>query len=359
MPWDRLAASFRQHPRIARAAKAAFATAVAWAVVQPMGGVAADYPYYAPLGALIAVSRTVADSVRGSLQGLLAIVLGSALALGIGMVDVPEVAAVGIAVATATLVAGWWRVGAKADWVPLTALFVLIVGNEHPLGYAMAYLGLTALGACVGIAVNLAFPPIPLTATQSSVTRLRRELSDQLEELAQGLLQETPPDAEGWSRRQRAIRPLTLQMRDMVAQATEARRGNWRIARWQREADRQYEQARALEQLAFLVEQMTSFVVVTENAERDEVALGPSLRPYAAHAFQETADTLRSVGEEGVDVALLREADAALSRLVDEVRDLRARQNSDLFGASTIVMTLRRAIGSLAPPELEEELPSA
>jgi len=359
MPWDRLTTSIREHSRIARAARAACATAVAWAAVQPLGGVAADYPYYAPLGALIAVSSTVADSVRGSLQGLLAIVLGSALALGIGMVDVPEVAAVGVVVAVGILVAGWWRVGGKADWVPLTALFVLIVGNEHPVGYAMAYLGLTALGACLGIAVNLAFPPIPLTPTQSSVTRLRGELADQLEELAQGLLQETPPDAEGWARRRRAIRPLTMEMRDMVAHATEARRGNWRIARWQREADRQYEQARALEQLAFLVEQMTSLVVVTENAERDEVALGPSLRPYAAHAFQETAETLRSVDGEGVDVELLREADAALSRLVAEVRDLRARQNSDLFGASTIVMTLRRAIGSLAPRELEQELPSA
>jgi uncharacterized membrane protein YgaE (UPF0421/DUF939 family) len=359
MSWDRLAGPLRQHPRIARAAKAAFATAVAWAVVQPMGGIAADYPYYAPLGALIAVSSTVAESVRGSLQGLLAILLGSSLALGIGLLDVPEVAAVGVVVAGGTLLAGWWRVGGKADWVPLAALFVLIVGHEHPLGYAMAYLGLTALGAGVGIAVNLVFPPIPLTPTQWSVTRLRRELADQLEDLAQGLLQETPPDAAGWAQRRRAIRPLTAEMREMVAQATEARRGNWRIGRWQREADRQYQQARALEQLAFLVEQMTSFVVVTENAERDEVALGPSLRPYAAHAFQETAETLRSVDGEGVDVDLLREADAALSRLVDEVRDLRARQNSDLFGASTIVMTLRRTISSLSPSELEHQLPTA
>jgi hypothetical protein len=40
------------------------AAAVAWLVVLPFVGVADDYAYYAPLGAVIAVSATVARSWR-------------------------------------------------------------------------------------------------------------------------------------------------------------------------------------------------------------------------------------------------------------------------------------------------------
>jgi len=359
VPGSRLAVEIRQHPRIALAVKASLATAAAWAIVHPMGGLADRYPYYAPLGAVIAVGTTVAGSVRESIRGLLAILLGAALALSIGLLGVSVIAGLGIVVAVGTLVGGWWRVGAKGDWVPLTALFVLIIGRQDAVDYAIAYLGLTSLGAAVGIGVNLAFPPLPLTPTQSTVTRLRNKLAEQLEDLAEGLLQETPPDDHEWSERRRSIRPLTLQMRDMVAHATEARRGNWRVGRWRHEADRQYQQARALEQLAFLVEEMTTFVIAHESAQREEVPLGPQLRPYAAHAFQETAETLCSFDGDGLDLDALREADRALSRLTEEVRRIRAENNSDLFGAGTIVMTLRRAITALAPIDLDERIRSA
>lgn len=349
MPTKGLAGLIRQHPQIALAVRAALATSVAWALVQPLGGFAADYPYYAPLGAIIAVGTTVAGSVREALRGLLAIMLGAGVALGIRTLDLSEIVGVGIVVATGTLVGGWWRFGTKADWVPLTALFVLIIGSRDAVDYAVAYLLLTTMGAVVGIGVNLAFPPLPLTPAQSSVTRLRSQLAEQLEELAEGLLLESPPDDEGWSERSRAIRPLTLQMHEMVARATEARRGNWRAGRWRREADRQYQQARALEQLAVLVEQMTSFVTAHEAAGRDEVPLGATLRPYAAHAFQETSEVLRSVDGVEVDIDDLHEADAAVCRLAEELRSVREQTGSDLFGAGTVVVALRRVIDSLAP----------
>jgi uncharacterized membrane protein YgaE (UPF0421/DUF939 family) len=357
LSYARLQQTVREHPRIALAAKAALATAGAWALVQPLGGPADDYPYYAPLGAMIAVGTTVAGSVRESLQSLLAIVLGAGLALVIGMAGAPEIAGVGIVVAVGTLMGGWWRTGSKSDWVPLTALFVLIIGNPDPIDYAIAYLGLTTLGAAVGIGVDLAFPPLPLTPTQSSVARLRSRLAEQLDELADGLLQETPPDHDGWHSRRREIRPLTLEMHDMVRQATEAMRANWRAGRWRHEADRQYRQAKALEQLAFLVEQMTLFLTAREQAEREEVPLGPDLRPYAAHAFQETAETLRFADAPVVEQEGLRDMQAAVTRLAEEVRAVRDRTGGDLFGAGSVVLTLRRVIDSISPEDTPDAAP--
>ena len=349
----------REHPRVALAVKSATATSLAWAVVQSFGDLAHQHPYYAPLGAILAVDTTVASSVRDSLQGLLAIVLGAALGLAFGFADITEVVSVGLVVAGATVLGAWSRVGSKGSWVPLAGVFVLIIGGHNAIGYATDYVLLTALGAVVGLLVNLAFPSLPLSPAQAEVSLLRRQLAEQLDDLAEGLLQETPPDFDGWRRRRRDIRSLTMEMHDMVAQTMEARRGNWRVHRWRKQVDEQYEQARSMEQLAFLVEEMTSFVTWHERAEQDHVALGPDLRPYVAHAFQEMAETLRTMDGDTIDLDRLSDADAALCRLVEEVRTVRAKTDSDLFGAATVVMTLRRAITALAPSDFVDEMSSA
>ena len=150
-------------------AKAALAAALAWLAVQPMGGVANDYPYYAPLGALIAVTSTVAGSVRESLQGLAAILTGAALAILTLQTDLPVVADLAVVVGIGTAVSGWHRYGAMASWVPVAGLFVLIIGRGDAVDYATAYLGLTSLGAAIGIALNIAFPPLALKRMTNSV----------------------------------------------------------------------------------------------------------------------------------------------------------------------------------------------
>ncbi len=67
----------------AQSLKAAVAAGLAWVLVLPLGGVADAYPYYAPLGAVIAVSSTVAGSLRSSLQAVVSIAIGAAIAVGV------------------------------------------------------------------------------------------------------------------------------------------------------------------------------------------------------------------------------------------------------------------------------------
>lgn len=346
----------RQHLNLSL--KAALAAALAWLAVKPLWGAADEFPYYAPLGAVIAVTSTVAGSVREALQALAAISVGATLTLTVMLTGLPVVADLAVVVALGTALSGWHRFGSKAAWVPISGLFVLIIGRGDPVDFVVAYLGLTGLGAAVGIALNVAFPPLTLAPMADSVTRLRGLLADQLEDLADGLLRDEAPTSEEWRDRLRAIRPTTEEMQRVVGHATDGRRANWRARRWSAHAEHRYQQARALQQVAFLIEDITALVTDQERAERESVALGPSLRPYAARAMCALADVLRSVEGETADPEQLRMADRAVLELAEAIREARSRSSSDLFAAGTVVTGARRALASLVPDDLRGDLPS-
>ena len=347
-----------RHPQIVLAAKVAVAVAIAWVVVQPIPGVADKYPYYAPMGAVIAVSGTVAGTFRDSAQSVAAILLGAPIAWLVDLAFPTNVATLAAVVALATLLSRCSWLGDKGGWAPVAAVFVLLVGRGQPGSYVAAYLGLTALGATIGLAVDVAFPALPINATKSVVTELRETLAEQLDDLADGLLREGPPNQGQWHERRRAIAPLVTRMRQMVDHTAEARRGNWRAGRWRSEAELLNRQAHAMEELAGQVRTMTGMVTEHERAELDKVAMGPSVRPYAAHALQAMADTLRSVDGSAADPELLHRMDDALQRFVDEIRVTRDATGDDMFAAGELVMTLRRAVAALTPEELADALPS-
>ena len=338
--------------------KAALAAALAWLAVQPLWGVADEYPYYAPLGAVIAVTTTVAGSVRESVQSVLAIFTGAALALGAVLTPLPTVAELALVVAIGTALSAWPRFGTKASWVPISALFVLIIGHGDAIDYAIAYLGLTGLGAVIGIVLNVTFPPLALNPMADSIHRLRGLLAEQLDELAEGLRSEEPLTAEEWAARERSIRPTTEEMQRVVGHATDARRANWRARRWDDHAQKRYHQARALQQVAFLIEDLTALVVEYERSEKDRVALGPALRPHAAQTLTSLAECLRSVKHDRADPDCLRASDAAVTDLAEAIRAARRDSDEDLFAAGALVTGTKRTLASLVPDELRDEIPA-
>lgn len=347
-----------RHPRVPQALKAAVAAAAAWTVVQPFPGIADEYPYYAPLGAVIAVSTTVAGSVRASAQGVLAILLGAAVARAVDLVVPVSWAALAVAVLVGSLLAGWHRLGTMAAWLPTSVIFVLILGDGDPLGFIVAYGGLTLLGAAIGVGINLAFPPLHLTASLATLKHCRGILADQLVDLAEGLRFESAPSRQDWRERERAIEPVVAEVRAMVGQVAEAMRANWRAKARQEEAERQYRQAQALGQLSFLVEDIRSLLVNAEHAERSRVALGPSLRPPAAEALDRMAQMLRSVQDSSAGLEQVEAADFSLRHLSDVILRERERTGDDMFEAGSLVVSLRRAIESLVPASLADRLPS-
>jgi uncharacterized membrane protein YgaE (UPF0421/DUF939 family) len=347
-----------RHPHLVRALRTALAAAVSWLLVMPIPGPADRYPYYAPLGAVVAVSTTVAGSIRGSLQGVLALMIGAGLALVVEPVVPWEVLALAIVVGLGSLIGGWPRLGSMASWVPISAMFVLIVGRSDPGQYVTAYLGLTALGAVDGVIANLAFAPLPLSRTGAQVTKVRVTLAEQLRDLAGGLRHDNPLTRDQWEERHHALIPVTRQMSEMVAEASEARRANWRARHWRQTADQQYERARSLGQLAFLVEDVTELLATHEVADTQHIALGRRLRPPTADVLDALADLLADGDSPLSEPDHLRRIDRALATLVDCIRERRRETDDDLFSAGSVVIAVRRAVASLVPDDLADELPS-
>jgi uncharacterized membrane protein YgaE (UPF0421/DUF939 family) len=343
---------FARHPVVPLSVRAAAAAMVAWLVVLPLGGVADRYAYYAPLGAVVSVSTTVTQSIRASAQTCLALVLGAGLGVAAQLAPVPQMVALGLVVGLGSVAAAWPRLGVMGSWVPVSALFVLILGQGEPWTFVLGYLGLTTLGAAVGVVVNAAVPPLPLAMAQNVQDSLRTDLVEQLDNLA-GLLERDPlPSADEWQARRYVIEPRTRQMQELVSRAAEARGVNWRVRRWQDAAERQQHQARALANLALQVEDMTELLAHREHAE-GELALGPGLRPTAARALRATAAALRSVdgpAADGLaaDDAALRQAEDAADDFALAIRSERSRSGDDLFPAGTLLTGVRRALLSVA-----------
>ncbi len=334
--------------RLPRALKAALAATLAWLVVQPLGGPADQYAYYAPLGAVIAVSVTVADSASAAAQGVAAILLGAALAV-LAVELVPgTLAGLAAVVLLGTVLAGWWRLGDMGSWVPIAALFVLTVGSSGLVDYLVGYVVLTGLGTLVGVAVSAVLPPMPLVPGDREIAAARSRLAGQLDALADGLRSEPPLGPREWSERHHDVRPQTRAMDRLVIRAAQARRGNWRARRRDGWADRQVEHARALARLSFVVDDLAAMLTSMEQRERGSTALGPRLRRPAAEALEAAAAMLRDGAEAGgapSPSSVERACDAVeeLARLVGEsIRDL----DDEAFTAAGVVTGLRRLVAS-------------
>lgn len=336
-----------EHAVVSLALRAAVAATVAWAVVWPFGGPADDYPYYAPLGAVVSVSMSVVRTIRTAGQAFLSLLLGALLGVGAHLAPLPDVVALGLVILVGTLFAGWRPLGSLAGWVPISALFVLIVGGSDPWAYAAAYLGFTTLGALVGVAINAAFPPLAMAETRRAQSALRQALVERLDDLGATLERDTLPTREEWERHRRELEPQARRAHDLLADVSGGPQVNWRARRWARLAEEQRRHGRALAGLTFVVEDLTEFLAHHERADLEEpheMALGPTLRPAAAHALRATARALASVDGSAAAPAELRRAQRAADGLGAAIRSLRRRTDRDQHEAGTLLTGIRRLL---------------
>lgn len=362
--WRRASAAAHRawvrHPRWSLALRGAVAAALAWVVGVLAPAPFSEYPYYAPLGAVVATTGTLARSARESLQTVGALLLGAGIAVAADAVLDPGAPAVAVVVGVALLCAGWRVLGDMGVWVANSALFVLILGQGQDAEYIGAYAGLVVAGAGIGIVVNLLWPPLPITPSELALGALRGGLVEQLDDLAGWLDDEGPVDAEEWERRRRALYPTIEGARAAVAHAGEASRGNLRARRQIERVRAQARQAVVLGTSAEVIDEVVRLLVEWERAGRDDVALGPRLRPEVATALRSFADALREPDDDGAaggtpGVAPDAPADdpaaafgRSLDRLREAVRDARNRSGEDLLVAGALVVVLRRAADVLA-----------
>lgn len=351
---DRLHHRVRAEPRLLLAGKTAAAAALAWLLVQPLGGFVQNYPYYAPLGATVAMTTSIVSTVRTAAQTVVAIFVGACIGLALRSADLPQGAALSGAVGVAVVVgagsvlATWSRLGAMGSYVPVAGLFTLILGGSDPWHYVAAYCGLMALGALVGVAVNLVLPQYPLRPVLAAQRRLRTALADQLEELVRGLRSEEPMPEDHWDRLRAAAEPELDRVHVLLEEAFEARRGNWRANRWHGAAVRRQEYTRALERLTAIIEQVVALVSDPRSSVRSPSPEGTQLREATAHALHRVAGMLRDSADDAPDDVVRRasweQAAIAVRQLHRVVEDQVADPRTRDLTAVAIAVGLQHAV---------------
>ena len=350
-----------RHPRWSLAAKGALAASVAWFVALLAPAPFSEYPYYAPLGAVLATTSTVVRSVRDSLQSVGAVLVGALIARTVALLPLPGPLELAVVVGLALLCVGWRVFGDMGDWAVMSAIFVLILGSGDGVDYVGSYAGLIVVGAAIGIGINLLLPPLPLTPSELAIGRLRDGIAEQVEVLANWLEERGPLDPDEWERRRQQLYPTIEGARAAVAQAREASRANVRVrvngnGHWLASQTRR---AGALSASAETVDDIVSLLVEWERDGLDEVALGYELRHEFAATLRAFAAALRAavtreVADEAAAGAANHEAADAVSRLDESIAELRGaiRDNQrssrkDAFVAGALVVHLTRGADAL------------
>lgn len=327
-----------RHPRWSLATRGAVAAGIAWLVGIVAPAPLSEYPYYAPLGAVIATTSTLVRSVRDSVQVTLAVLVGAGIARAADAFLSPGALSVALVVGASLLLSGWRLFGEMGNWVATSAIFVLILGDVEALEYVGSFAGLVAVGAAIGVGVNLVLPPLPLTPADNALDRLGDVLIDQVVDLIDDLEHAENLSVDDWDHRRRSLHQTLDQTRRSVERTREAVRANPRVRRYRRWTEDQEARTLELETVTAAVDQLVSLLV--DTAER--VDLGEVLRRAFVDALRAFADVLRADAGDP-------DRDEMVTRLDDAVRDLGRKvraedppESADLV-AGALVLALQRA----------------
>jgi len=345
-----LAAAFAAQ-RLQLAAKAALAAGLAFLIAPMMPGVAANYPYYAPLGALVAMYHNVAGSVRQGLQTLIGLAMGIGLAFLLVSVTDPSPLTVAIFMGIGVLLGGLPRIGSGSDWIPTAALLVLLVGGSNPDDFSYGYLVQMGAGVGVGIAVNfLVFPPLHFNAAAASLDELRLALGKQLTDMGAALRENWPPEHEDWSRRSDELSHAARSVRHLVQEADASRRANPRRKLHPRDVDLDYRNLRQLERVTFHIQDMTDVLSdVIWESDVPYVLPAEDCGPLAA-AMTATGDLLCSFkdGDLEEQKKLFAEAEAAVEACMDATA-AREPEEGAVPASESILLSLHRVLRAVRP----------
>ena len=337
------------HSRLLLAGKTALAVGLAWLIAPLVPGVADEYPYYAPLGALVSMTATLMSSVRTGLGTLVGLAIGILLAGAVIVVSEPNVVTISLVVGIGVLIAGnrWFKAG--GDYVPTAALFVLIVGGQNADNYSVGYLVQMAVGITVGLAVNfLIFPPLTVTSAVLRLTEFRELLARHLDEMAKALEESWPPAHEDWASRTDLLRGTSDDVRQALLDADESAKANPRARLHKRDLGVDYADLYALETITFHVRDITEVLAASIWTRGYQAELPDNLRAPVGAVLKSVADALlaRNNGEDEEAVAA---GDEALQVLLTRLDDEPATTASSLSVAVAVAMNARRILAALQP----------
>jgi hypothetical protein len=346
-----------REPWVQRGVRAALAAALSWQVAVMLPPGIAEYAYYAPLGAVIAVHPTVADSAAAAWRTVLAILLGFALAVGVHELtrSIPGALTIALIVALAIGIEQWRLLREQASWVSFAAVLMLTVGTADPAEYALRYAGLTLLGAAIGVLVTtVLFPPLQLTTAVRRIGTTRTLLARHLQDIAAGLRLGQVPTPADWTRRGRDLEIALDRMRLAEGVVERARRANPRARRWGGSAASIREQSRALDRVAVLVDDVTTLVVEFQPHRRGIDRIDGGTGWVLADALDGLARVVcnpYSTAPDGTSpdarTDAIDAAEQALQRLTTLLRTTEVPDDEGFFALGAVTIGMYRSLDTL------------
>ena len=338
-------------PHVLLAFKAALAVGIAWVVAPYMPGVADEYPYYAPLGALLSMHSTLAGSAKYGLQILGGLAVGIALAAGVLLVGDPNLWTISLVVALGVLLGkNRWLGAPGQEYLPIAALFVLIVGGPDADAYSIGYLVQMTVGVAVGLAVNLLImPPLSFNAAVLQLSHFRDTLAEHLDDVGGVLRENWPPERENWASQNQALSATATQVREAVFAADESRKGNPRARLHRLNLAGDYDDLAALENVTFHIRDLSEVLAGAVWGKPFPVELPAELCEPLSEAVCAVAGVLKVWDTSEDQTAPLKEADDAIEALMQRITEQRSSGTAPLSAAATIAMALRRILAAIRP----------
>ena len=183
-------------------------------------------PILAPLTALLVVEITLKDIVTSGVQRVASVTAGVLLAVAFSSIVGLSWWSLGALLAVSILVGQILRLGPHALEVPISAMLVLAAAGAEAA--AVDRISETLIGAAVGVAVNLLFPPaVQSDSAAEAVHRFASQLAGLLRTSAAELRDPiTQEQAERWMDEARALSRNVPKIDNEVDQAADSRRLN-------------------------------------------------------------------------------------------------------------------------------------
>lgn len=327
--------------RLLLAGKAALAAAIAWYLAPLVPFAHDEYSYYAPLGVLVSMYPTIADSAKAGFQAVAGLAIGIAIGL-VGLVIVsgpsPRILGVAVVVGVGVAIGGIRALGTGRDWIAIAALFVLLLGANDVGGFSVSYLVTMAFGVIVGVVVNLLIvPPLYLRRASSRLSQLRDAVADRLDMIAASVDAGTTPEAAGQEYLSAILDAVSTDVRE-AARSRKAHPLALRRRGIEAENDRRM---RALEETVRQTLELADGVA--------GLPLSRDAAPLRAHLAEAVRATARAVARPLGDPDAQTTVDAAETSLARVVEAVPARHDGRISPWTRTAVDLERIIEASRP----------
>ncbi|MFT2708370.1 FUSC family protein [Clavibacter zhangzhiyongii] len=342
--------------RLLLAAKTALAVGIAWAVAPFVPGVANEYPYYAPLGALVSMYPTLMGSARTGLQTLLGLAAGIVLATAVIATTGPSWWSIPVIVGIGVILSGSGWFGAGREYVPMAALFVLIIGGQDADTYSLGYLVQMAVGVVTGLLINvLVAPTLSSGQAAARISAFQVEVAQRLREVGDAVESDTPPAHDDWIRASEDLAGTARAVRADLAEADESRKGNPRALVNKRDVRIDHARLEAMDQIVFHVRDVSAALADTIWQERGALGLDHEVTGPIRDACHAVAGVLDLDDPDSPERHRAMGEAARRVRLLVEAVDRRSQELGRAMGPGVLTaMHLKRVLHHLEPVDAAE-----